>query len=232
MKRPAAGNLYEAAEALHRRMVEEGVDLPRPANVPGGLGRFARALWGHLSVEHGLPRPSDDDPALLRFLTAAWTAVEGAELEKAQGPLGRSTAIVSPVGQATHTYTEDPVTLQAQITALSAQIDALNAPESICKAWINFDGTGTIAIRDSFNVSGIVDDAVGTYTITWDRDFADENYAVELTTGNPIAETARSSAENSDSRAVGSIQVRTHIGGTSTLDDVEMVMIHAFGAQA
>lgn len=159
MRRPAAGNLYEAAEALHQRMVEEGVDLPRPADVPGGLGRFARALWGHLSVEHGLPRPTDDDPALLRFLTAAWTAVEGAELEKAQGPLGRATTIASPVGQAEHTYVEDAVTLQTQINALDTRIDALETVEdwheigatdepAFENSWVNYGGVeATVAFR-------------------------------------------------------------------------------------
>ena len=49
---------------------------------------------------------------------------------------------------------------------------------SIVKAWINFVGTGTIATNDSFNVSSITDNGAGNYTITWDKDFADANYAV------------------------------------------------------
>lgn len=34
-----------------------------------------------------------------------------------------------------------------------------------CKAWVNFNGTGTVAIRDSLNVNSITDNAVGNYTI-------------------------------------------------------------------
>lgn len=49
--------------------------------------------------------------------------------------------------------------------------------DSIVKAWINFNGTGTIAINDSFNVTSITDNGTGNYTITWDTDFADANYA-------------------------------------------------------
>lgn len=49
--------------------------------------------------------------------------------------------------------------------------------DNICRAWVNLDGTGTIAINDSFNVSSITDDNTGLYTITWDLDFADANYA-------------------------------------------------------
>ena len=48
--------------------------------------------------------------------------------------------------------------------------------EKLVKAWINFDGSGTISISDSFNVSSIVDNGTGDYTINWDTDFAGANY--------------------------------------------------------
>jgi len=50
--------------------------------------------------------------------------------------------------------------------------------ESAVKGWINFNGTGTIAINDHYNVSSITDNGTGDYTITWDTDFANANYAV------------------------------------------------------
>jgi len=50
--------------------------------------------------------------------------------------------------------------------------------DAAIKGWIQFDGTGVIAIADSFNVSGIVDNGVGDYTVTWNRNFANTNYAV------------------------------------------------------
>ncbi len=50
--------------------------------------------------------------------------------------------------------------------------------EGVVKGWINFNGVGTISIRDSFNVAGIVDNGVGSYTINWDTDFIDSNYCV------------------------------------------------------
>ena len=45
------------------------------------------------------------------------------------------------------------------------------------KAWINFNGTGTIAIRDSFNVSSITDNSTGEYTVNFQNAFADTNYS-------------------------------------------------------
>lgn len=46
------------------------------------------------------------------------------------------------------------------------------------KAWVNFDGTGTVAIRSSFNVSSISDLGVGYYTLNFASQFSDANYAI------------------------------------------------------
>jgi hypothetical protein len=47
----------------------------------------------------------------------------------------------------------------------------------IAKAWVNFDGTGTIAARDSENVSSLTDNGTGDYTVNIGNDMADENYS-------------------------------------------------------
>lgn len=48
----------------------------------------------------------------------------------------------------------------------------------LCRAWVNFNGTGTVAIRDDFNVSSITDNGTGDYTINFDTAMANANYAV------------------------------------------------------
>tara|TARA_Y100001937_G_scaffold78359_1_gene106255 strand:+ start:129 stop:518 length:390 start_codon:yes stop_codon:yes gene_type:complete len=53
----------------------------------------------------------------------------------------------------------------------------------LAKVWINFNGTGTVAIRDSFNVSSITDNGTGNYTVTIDNDMSNANYSV-VTGGN------------------------------------------------
>lgn len=45
------------------------------------------------------------------------------------------------------------------------------------KAWVNFNGTGTVAIRDSFNVSSITDNGVGDYTVNLATPMPSINYA-------------------------------------------------------
>lgn len=45
-------------------------------------------------------------------------------------------------------------------------------------AWVNFNGTGTVAIRSSYNVSSITDNGAGTYTVNFTTAMSDANYAV------------------------------------------------------
>ncbi len=54
----------------------------------------------------------------------------------------------------------------------------------ICKAWVNFNGTGTVAMRDNFNVSSITDSGTGVYTANFTTAMANANYASVVSTGN------------------------------------------------
>lgn len=45
------------------------------------------------------------------------------------------------------------------------------------KAWVNFNGTGTIAIRRAFNVSSITDNGTGDYTVNFTNAMVDGNYS-------------------------------------------------------
>jgi hypothetical protein len=46
------------------------------------------------------------------------------------------------------------------------------------RAWVNFNGTGTVAIREDGNTSSITDDGTGLYTVTFSNSLTDANYAV------------------------------------------------------
>ena len=52
------------------------------------------------------------------------------------------------------------------------------APIYACRAWVNFNGTGTVAIRASGNVSSITDNGVGYYTVNFTTPMSDANYSV------------------------------------------------------
>jgi hypothetical protein len=46
-----------------------------------------------------------------------------------------------------------------------------------CRAWVNFNGTGTVAIRASGNVTSITDNGTGDYTVNFTTAMPDANYA-------------------------------------------------------
>ena len=48
--------------------------------------------------------------------------------------------------------------------------------QQACKAWVNFNGTGTVAIRGSYNVSSITDNGSGDYTVNFTTAMPDANY--------------------------------------------------------
>ena len=52
------------------------------------------------------------------------------------------------------------------------------------KAWVNFNGTGTVAIRRAFNVSSITDNGTGNYTITINSDMSNVNYSCSDSVGD------------------------------------------------
>jgi len=51
------------------------------------------------------------------------------------------------------------------------------AARGLAKAWVNFNGTGTVAIRDSENVSSLTDNATGDYRVNFSSSFVAVDYA-------------------------------------------------------
>ena len=59
-----------------------------------------------------------------------------------------------------------------------------SAPVFACRAWVNFNGTGTVAIRASGNVSSITDHGTGDYIVNFTTAMPDADYATLLAGGN------------------------------------------------
>jgi len=60
-----------------------------------------------------------------------------------------------------------------------------------CRAWVNFNGTGTVAIRASGNVSSITDNGTGDYTVNFSTAMPDANYSITgITTGYSASDNA------------------------------------------
>ena len=63
------------------------------------------------------------------------------------------------------------------------------APLYMCRAWVSFNGTGTVAIRASGNVSSITDNGTGDYTVNFTTAMVDANYT-------PICSVSRGTTNN------------------------------------
>jgi hypothetical protein len=94
--------------------------------------------------------------------------------------------IVPPATNTNRTLTlPDSTGTVATAESTLAQFNATgSAPVYACRAWVNFNGTGTVAIRASGNVSSIVDNGVGDYTVNFTTAMPDANYSICGTGGN------------------------------------------------
>jgi hypothetical protein len=59
----------------------------------------------------------------------------------------------------------------------------------LAKAWVNFNGTGAVAIRASYNVSSITDNGTGDYTVNFTTAMADANYVASFGAGSKAGGT-------------------------------------------
>lgn len=82
-----------------------------------------------------------------------------------------------------------------------------SAPVYACRAWVNFNGTSTVAIRASGNVSSITDNGTGDYTVNFTTAMADVNYCVNVSASR--TDNNRRCAVLESGIATGSVRVLT-----------------------
>lgn len=110
--------------------------------------------------------------------------------------------------------------LAIRLTALEA-LNRLtgtgSAPYYGCRAWVSFNGSGTVAIRGSGNVTSITDHGVGFYTVNFAELMIDANYSAVVTCNNvstagPIAFIDGTSVSQSG------VAIRTGSSGGAAID--------------
>ena len=62
----------------------------------------------------------------------------------------------------------------------SFNVSTNSIAEGYSKAWVNFNGTGTIVIRDKFNVNSITDNGIGDYTVNFTNALVNNGYATNV----------------------------------------------------
>ena len=100
------------------------------------------------------------------------------------------------------------------------------------KAWISFDGEGTIAINDSFNISSIADNATGEYTVTLSTAMSNANYSIvlgcksKLSNRNTVANAGGTSENDPTTTA---FQIVTMGSTNNSMTDGAYVFAAVFG---
>jgi len=96
-----------------------------------------------------------------------------------------------------------------------------------CRAWVNFNGTGTVAIRASGNVSSITDNGTGDYTINFTTALVDANYS--FSGASDTSYFISSATPNGSTNIPTSSALRVHVkNDAGTLQDAYYVPVAIF----
>jgi hypothetical protein len=96
---------------------------------------------------------------------------------------------------------------------------------TLCRAWVNFNGTGTVAIRASFNVSSITDNGTGNYIVNFTNAMPDADYAVAL---NGAPQSLGGYYRVGEPMTTTSANVRSHVRSDGSLQDSPAVYVAIF----
>lgn len=121
--------------------------------------------------------------------------------------------------------------LAVNTTSLRSELNASgDAPIYACRAWVNFNGTGTVAIRASGNVTSITDNGVGNYTVNFTTAMPDANYTVAgfANFGGSAAIAGIVSFGSGFAPAAGSVQISAGNSTTGVAQDAQHVHIAIF----
>jgi hypothetical protein len=114
----------------------------------------------------------------------------------------------------------DGTIVNADINASAAIAGTKLTGVNDAKVWVNFNGTGTPAIRASFNVSSITDNGTGDYTINFTNALTDVNYAWSGNWGiTSVSGANQASVYEHGTRTTSSLRIMTtHLDGATVVD--------------
>ena len=98
---------------------------------------------------------------------------------------------------------------------------SMQTGQQACKAWVNFNGTGTVAIRAGYNVSSITDNGTGDYTVSFTTEMPDANYAAVYGANGGTTGYAGSYTQNT-----GTLRVFGSVAGS--FNDIQICNVAIF----
>ena len=150
---------------------------------------------------------------------------------------GTATGFGSPAYASNASATDDTVNVDASNNLQFNSGYGSTATAYGCRAWVNFNGTGTVAIGASGNVSSITDNGTGDYTVNFTTALVDANYQISMSsvgynnTNNSIHAYVKGSASTTVPFLKSTSQLRvvySNDGGSSTLYDCAEMNVAVF----
>jgi hypothetical protein len=108
-------------------------------------------------------------------------------------------------------------------TSSTSATDIVNGS---ARAWVNFNGTGTVAIRASYNVSSITDNGTGDYTVNFTNAMPDANYCA-VAQGKHVNGTFNTMAEIY-SLSASSVRMQSFSNAGNVLTDIDVLGVAVF----
>ena len=116
-------------------------------------------------------------------------------------------------------------------TGAIPQLGGADVTTRWCSAWVNFNAIGTVAINASYNVSSIVDNGVGDYTVNFTTAMPNANYALALVSNgynsvnNSVGLSVRGSSLGTVVDLKTTTAVRINNASSAVIDHVENNLI-------
>jgi hypothetical protein len=155
------------------------------------------------------------------------TAGTGITVTNGDGVSGNPTVAATLASQAEAEAGTDNTTLMTPLRLRNALNATGTAPIYACRAWVNFNGSGTVAIRASGNVSSIADNGVGNYTVNFTTAMPDANYSA-------VGNSKLGNDSNLEGRLTsfysfntGNVSMRTHTAAPNA-SDCELITVAIF----
>lgn len=159
-------------------------------------------------------------------LTEASTWDTVYQLESTDQALGGAGGTMNRQAQALLNRTKYLSDTKLNTADFKTQLNASGtAPVYAARAWVNFNGTGTIAIRASGNVSSITDGGVGLYTVNFTTAMQDTNYAMTQACSRDAITTGLGAYINVQLTTSVSMDIRS---GGGTITDTSVVCLAFF----
>lgn len=99
----------------------------------------------------------------------------------------------------------------------------------LCRAWINFNGNGTVAIRDDYFCSSLTDNGTGDYTVTFDSALSSTDYAPVFgaftRTDGSCTQVGISTTDTTNAQLMSTTQLRVRSEATTNGADFDCAMI-------